>query len=161
MLTCPMCKKTVAGLERRCRTCQTDLSLLVDYVEGLDTGLARAEALTRAGQLSDAVWAYLEVLEVDPDNATARRQVGQVAAAVRQFDHAAPGRRWRRLLQKATRFRRMVHGWESGEGLPGWLFGVAAVIVLAAALGIGYGLGYSHASHQGHAAEAPAPAAPP
>jgi hypothetical protein len=34
------------------------------------------------------------VLEVDPDNALARRQVGQVATAVRQFDRTAPGRRW-------------------------------------------------------------------
>jgi hypothetical protein len=147
MLTCPMCKKTVAGLERRCRTCQTDLSLLVDYVEHLDDGLTRAQALTRAGELGEAVWTYLGVLEVDPDNATARRQVGQVAAAVRQFDRAAAGRRWRRRLQKATRFRRLLHSWESGEGLPGWLLGVAGVIVVAAALALGYGLGYYQGAH--------------
>jgi hypothetical protein len=34
------------------------------------------------------------VLEVDPDNASARKQVSQVATAVRQFDHLTPGRRW-------------------------------------------------------------------
>jgi hypothetical protein len=156
MLTCPMCKKTVAGLDRRCRTCQTDLSLLVDYVEGLDVGLARAEAHTRAGHLGDAVWAYLEVLEVDPDNATARRQVGQVGAAVRQFDRAAPGRRWRRRLQKQTRFRRLVAAWHSGEGPPGWLLGLAGVVLVAAALVLGYFLGYSQGAHH-----APAPEPPP
>ena len=159
MLQCPQCTKPLRELVRRCPTCQADLDLLVDYVSHLQGGLERAENLTRAGELSQAVWAYLEVLEVDPDNATARRQVGQVAAAVRQFDHAAPGRRWRRRLQKATRFRRLVHGWESGQGLPDWLFGAVTVIVLAAALAIGYGLGYSHASHRAHTAEAPAPAA--
>jgi hypothetical protein len=34
------------------------------------------------------------VLDVDPDNATARKQVSQVVTAVRQFDHLTPGRRW-------------------------------------------------------------------
>jgi hypothetical protein len=71
-----------------------DLGLLLDYVGHLDEGLRRADNLTRAGELSQAVHAYLEVLEVDPDNPVARRQVGQVATAVRQFDNSAPGRRW-------------------------------------------------------------------
>src|SRR5438067_2104158 len=105
MLTCPMCKKSVPRLERQCPTCRTDLSLLVDYVEGLQDGLARADALTRAGELGDAVWTYLAVLEIDPDNATARRQVGQVATAVRQFDRSMPGRRWLQRLQRQARFR--------------------------------------------------------
>ena len=83
-----------------------DLSLLVDYVTNLQDGLSRAEALTRAGELGEAVWAYLEVLEVDPDNATARRQVGKVATAVRQFDQTAPGRRW--LQAAATQTRRGI-----------------------------------------------------
>ncbi len=50
--------------------------------------------MTKAGELGRAVWAYLEILEVDPDNAAAKKQVGQVAAAVRQFDVTAPGRAW-------------------------------------------------------------------
>src|SRR6516165_7093535 len=99
MLTCPMCKKTLRQLARQCPTCRSDLSLLVDYVEHLDGGLRQAEALTRAGELGEAVWAYLQVLEVDPDNPEARRQVGEVAAAVRQFDRAAPGRRWLKRLR--------------------------------------------------------------
>jgi len=81
MLTCPMCKKSVQLTTRECPTCRTDLSLLVEYVDHLEEGLAKAEALTRAGELGQAVWAYLSVLEVDPDNAEAKRQVGQVAAA--------------------------------------------------------------------------------
>ena len=111
MLTCPMCKKKLRGLEKECQNCRTDVSLLVHYVEDLRDGLARAEALTRAGELGAAVWAYLAVLEVDPDNTTARRQVGQVATAVRQFDQTAPGRRWRNKLQKQTRFRRWLASW--------------------------------------------------
>src|SRR5438093_595195 len=100
-----MCKKAVRGLVRTCVTCQTDLSLLVDYVAGLETGLQRAERLTRAGELGGAVWSYLEVLEVDPDNATARHQVGQVVAAVRQFDQTAKGRLWKRRVEREAHAR--------------------------------------------------------
>src|SRR6266566_4761933 len=94
MPQCPQCTKPLRELVRRCPTCQADLGLLLDYVSHLSGGLERAENLTRAGELGQAVWAYLEVLEVDPDNAAARRQVTQVATAVRQFDFTAPGRRW-------------------------------------------------------------------
>jgi hypothetical protein len=94
MPQCPQCNKKLVELSRRCPSCMADLDLLVDYVGHLQGGLERAENLTRAGELGQAVWAYLEVLEVDPDNVPARRQVGQVATAVRQFDRSAPGRRW-------------------------------------------------------------------
>jgi hypothetical protein len=94
MPRCPQCNKNLVEITPRCPTCQADLSLLVDYVGNLQGGLERAENLTRAGELAQAVWAYLEVLEVDPDNPAARRQVGQVATAVRQFDMTVPGRRW-------------------------------------------------------------------
>ena len=94
MPRCPQCTKALAELTRECPYCKADLDLLVDYVGQLHSGLERAERLTREGELGQAVWAYLAVLEVDPDNAEARRQVGQVATAVRQFDRSAPGRRW-------------------------------------------------------------------
>jgi hypothetical protein len=94
MPRCPQCNKALVELSRLCPSCKADLDLLVDYVGHLQGGLERADNLTRAGELGQAVWAYLEVLEVDPDNTQARRQVGQVATAVRQFDRAAPGRRW-------------------------------------------------------------------
>ncbi len=35
MLTCPMCKKRLPGVEKQCANCKTDVSLLVDYVENL------------------------------------------------------------------------------------------------------------------------------
>src|SRR5215471_5673212 len=118
MLTCPMCKKKLRGLEKECLNCRTDVSLLVHYVEDLREGLAQAEALTRAGELGEAVWAYLAVLEVDPDNATARRQVGQVATAVRQFDVEGLGRRWGNRVRRKAKRRQWFSG-GSGEG--GWL----------------------------------------
>jgi hypothetical protein len=142
MLTCPMCKKKLRGLEKECPNCRTDVSLLVHYVEDLRDGLARAEELTRAGELGEAVWAYLAVLEVDPDNATARRQVGQVATAVRQFDQTAPGRRWRKKLQKQTRFRRwMAHWGLEGEAVSGLLSGLLLFLLVFGALLIGYFIG--------------------
>ncbi|MHB1422580.1 MAG: tetratricopeptide repeat protein [Gemmataceae bacterium] len=142
MLTCPMCKKKLRGLEKECLNCRTDVSLLVHYVEDLRAGLARADALTRAGELGEAVWAYLAVLEVDPDNATARRQVGQVATAVRQFDQTAPGRRWRKKLQKQTRFRRWMANWNpEGEMTNGLLSSLFWFLLIFGALMIGYFIG--------------------
>src|SRR5580693_6553631 len=94
MPSCPQCNKPLTELTRQCPTCRADLDLLVEYVSGLTGSLYRAEHLTRGGELGPAMWAYLEVLEVDPDNPEAKRQVGQVATAVRQFDRTAPGRRW-------------------------------------------------------------------
>jgi hypothetical protein len=92
MPQCPQCNKPLRELVRRCPSCQADLDLLVDYVSHLRGGLERAQDLTKAGELGQAVWAYLEILEVDPDNAAAKKQVSQVATAVRQFDSAAPSR---------------------------------------------------------------------
>src|SRR5215212_11656884 len=94
MPKCPQCSKTLRDLARRCPSCQADLDLLVDYVSHLQGGLQRAENLTRAGELGEAVWAYLEVLETDPDNPQARKQISQVVTAVRQFATVIPGRRW-------------------------------------------------------------------
>lgn len=142
MLTCPMCKKALAGLDRQCPTCRTDLSLLMDYVEHLDGGLQRAREQARSGELGQAVWSYLSVLEVDPDNQEARRQVSQVAAAVRQFDRAAPGRRWLHRLRRQARFRQWMAAWQQESSLTRWLLGLAVVLLLLAALLAGYLLGY-------------------
>lgn len=115
MIKCPMCRELLPDDARACRKCKTDLALLADYVSHLRDGLAEAEAYTKAGELGDAVWAYLSVLEVEPDNATARRQVGKVATAVRQFDQTAPGRRWMKRIQKEGRWRRWFASREEGE----------------------------------------------
>src|SRR3954469_3968486 len=93
MPKCPQCSKPLRELSRRCPSCQADLDLLVDFVSNLQGGIQRAENLTRAGELGEAVWAYLEVLETEPDNAPARRQVSRVVTAVRQFDMSTPARR--------------------------------------------------------------------
>src|SRR5216683_364254 len=131
MLTCPnpTCGKKLPALERECPRCRTDLSLLCDYVDHLSDGLTRAEALTRAGELGEAVWAYLAVLEVDPDNATARRQVGQVVTAVRQFDDLTPGRRWLRKIRSKARFRSWAHSL-SGEEVTNGLGRLLIVVLL-------------------------------
>jgi len=155
MLTCPLCKKSLPALERRCQTCQTDVSLLVDYVGHLQDGLSRAEMHTRRGELGAAVWAYLEVLDVDPDNATARRQVGQVADAVRQFDRAA-AQPWRRLDRKGTFMRDFTGFLPEGEGR-GWVTAALWTGVALLALVVGYGLGY----HQGSRQETPPDKASP
>lgn len=141
MLTCPMCKKSLADATRHCPRCSTDLTLLVDYVKHQEEGLARAERLTRAGQLGDAVWAYLEVLEVDPENAAARKQVGQVVTAVRQFDRAAPGRRWLEKLRKREQFRRWLEGWSAKRQVKIALVTLIGAALLASAFVAGYYLG--------------------
>jgi len=128
-----MCGKPVHTLEQRCPTCQADLSLITEYVKDLQTGIDLADQHTKAGRLGEAVWTYLEVLEIDPDNAVARKQVGRVATAVRQFDNASPGRRWKRGLTQRSFLARWISGLDE-EGGWGWLFWVF-LIVLAVVLG--------------------------
>ena len=130
MPQCPQCSKKLVDLSPRCPTCQADLGLLLDYVSHMQGGLERAENLTRAGELGQAVWTYLEVLEVDPDNATARHQVGQVATAVRQFDMTAPGRRWAQGLDPFPK-----------NGLATWLKAAVLSLLLVLVFGIGYFMG--------------------
>ena len=86
------------------------------------------------------MWAYLEVLEVDPDNATARRQVGKVVTAVRQFDQTAPGRRWQKKLQRQTAFRRWLANWNSDGDGGGWGT-MVWFILLVCAMVLGYFIG--------------------
>jgi hypothetical protein len=140
MLQCPQCVKPLRELTRRCPSCQADLDLLVDYVSHLQGGLERAENLVRDGKLGPAVWAYLEVLEVDPDNATARNQVSQVVTAVRQFDGTAPGRRW----------LNSIRGVGEGAKYPWWKWalGGAAVLLVAAAFFIGFLAGTTYDSSE-------------
>ncbi len=155
MLICPMCKKMLVERARECPRCRADLSILVDYVGELQEGLARADACTRTGELGEAVWAYLQVLEVDPDNAVARRQVNRVATAVRQFDRVAIGRRWLDRLRRQARFRRWMASWQEEVSAIGWL-GVAAILLLVlAAFFAGYSLG-RHAEQQSGSPEATA-----
>jgi hypothetical protein len=83
-----MCKKALEPRTNPCPRCRTDLRILVDFMSNLDEHLAKADEALKRGELGDAVWAYLNVLETDPDHAVARRQVSKVATAVRQFDEA-------------------------------------------------------------------------
>jgi hypothetical protein len=130
MPSCPQCNKPLAEVTRQCPTCRADLDLLVDYVSGLAGSLHRAEQLTRAGELGPAVWAYLEVLEVDPDNPVARKQVGQIATAVRQFDRTVPGRRWAQGLPPSP----------DEEAVPwiAWLKRLVFVALVLAAFAVGF-----------------------
>jgi hypothetical protein len=107
--------------------------LLVEYVNTLQTGLERADKLTRAGELGQAVWAYLSVLEVDPDNAVARRQVGDVAIAVRHFGGSAPGRRG------LTRFWN-GQGEDMGAKFANWMWVALVALLMVIAFGLGYTL---------------------
>jgi hypothetical protein len=141
MLTCPMCRKALPRLEKECPSCRSDLSLLIHYTDHLGDGLERAEEKTRAGKLGEAVWEYLQVLEVDPDNPVARQQVGMVVTAVRQFDREAPGRRWLAKSRRRERLRRWLDStFRDGESLR-WLTVVllAALIVICLLAGIWLG----------------------
>lgn len=134
MPKCPQCNKPFDEVPRQCPMCKADLDLLVEYVSGLRNGLTRAEQLTRSGRLAEAVWAYLAVLEVDPDNAVAQRQVGQVVSAVRQFDCTSPMRRHvarerGAQLEEENRSRRI------------WLWAVLTVLLVLTAFAIGYAIG--------------------
>jgi hypothetical protein len=142
MLTCPMCKKTLPESTQQCPRCSTDLSLLTDYVEHLHDGVARADDLTRQGQLGEAVWAYLEVLEVDPDNAVARRQVGRVATVVREFDRAAPGRRWLKRLGQEARFRHWLYTRLGLRLSSAWIFWLVILVGLILFFGLGFFFGF-------------------
>ena len=127
MPNCPQCTKPLREITRRCPSCQADLDLLVDYVSHLQGGLERADNLVKAGELGQAIWAYLEVLEVDPDNPTARKQIATVVTAVRQFDTIMPGRRWANNLPPLPKTPR-----------PWWHCAIfAAGILLACAIGFG------------------------
>jgi hypothetical protein len=160
MLTCPMCKKKLRGLEKECLNCKADVSLLVDYVGNLQDGLRRAEERTRAGKLGEAVWAYLEVLEVDPDNTTARKQVGSVVTAVRQFDETAPGRRFLTKLHKKKRFRRwMANMSESGEAA-GWLSTALVFVMVLGALLVGYMIGMQSIQPSSNPGDSPPSSSP-
>ena len=136
MPQCPQCSKPLRELVRRCPTCQADLDLLVDYVSHLNGGLERAENLTRAGDLGQAFWAYLEVLEVDPDNAPAKKQVGQVVTAVRQFDYVNEGRRW---LSQVRHGPPKKSPWSI---LPAWAWATIAVGCVVIAFSLGYFAGF-------------------
>ena len=152
MLKCPMCRALMTEQARTCPKCQADVSLLADYVSHLQTGLTLAEARTKEGELGEAVWAYLAVLEVDPDNTTAKRQVGKVATAVRQFDNTAPGRRWLRAMQKQSRFRRWLAEWGEGDGAGIWVLLFYFLIffgTVIAAYSLGYQSGKQAAETQG------------
>jgi hypothetical protein len=133
MIACPnpSCRKPLPALARTCSYCQADLSLLVEYVDELQAAVDRAQTLTRAGKLAEAIWAYLEVLDVDPYNPPARRQVSQVAAAVRNFDRTAATRRFRDPeLESRSR------------GLPNsWLAWLAFLLIGVLAFFAGYQLG--------------------
>ena len=153
MLFCPMCKKELAEWSSACPRCRADLSILVDYVGHLQDGLTRADEWARQGELGKAVWAYLEVLEVDPDNAQARRQVSKVATAVRQFDRAAIGRRWLQRLQRQALFRRWLASWE--ESLLSWRW--AQLLVAALLLGLSLLFGYELGRHSAGPAQSTEP----
>jgi hypothetical protein len=119
-----MCRKDLPRAANPCPRCRGDLTLLVDYMSNLDEHLGKAEAAMKAGELGDAVWAYLNVLETDPEHAVARRHVSKVATAVRQFD-------------EAKRTRQTTLRW-SGAGLA-----VATLFVLGLVFYLGYYYGSS------------------
>lgn len=138
MIKCPMCTALCEETAKECRKCKADLKLLTEYVLDLKDGLSKADALTRNGDLGEAVWAYLTVLEVDPDNATARRQVGKVVTAVRQFDRTAPARRWLNDMRQESFWQRLFGGGDDPEGNGGWAWAFLMLALLFLSVGVAY-----------------------
>jgi hypothetical protein len=132
-----MCKKALEPPATPCPRCRTDLTLLVDFMGNLDEHLVKADAALKAGELGDAVWAYLNVLETDPEHPVAKKQVMKVATAVRQFDEA-----------KRTGLRNIF--------LLGAGFALAAILLAGSVFYGGYMLGEWRATPK-----LPAPETPP
>lgn len=151
MPQCPMCNKTLRELTRKCPTCQADLDLLVDYSSFLSGGLQRAENLTRAGELAQAIVAYLEVLEIDPDNPAARRQIGRMVTAVRQFDQASPVHQ---MNNPSPNGKPQKTPWDP-QFLRTLIFG--GMITFVFVLGLLLGFALAGGTGQGGANEGPAP----
>jgi hypothetical protein len=103
MPVCPQCNREFAELSKECPSCKADLTLLLDHTKRLGLGLEKAEEWTKSGELGRATWAYLAVLEVDPDNPKARRQISRIATAIRQFDRTAPKQRWSLTMEGGPR----------------------------------------------------------
>lgn len=143
-MNCPLCKRQVPAGARECPQCRADLTLLVDLVDHVGKGLVRAEQLTREGRLGEAVWLYMEVLEADPDNRTARKQVGQVVTAVREFDRVSPARAWKRRLARQGQSRKMAARIRQALQIDGRM--VLVSLALLTALILGYCLGSRHAA---------------
>jgi len=127
MLTCPMCKKELPSGTTPCTRCRADLTMLVDYMSNLDEHLNKADAALKSGELGEAVWAYLNVLETDPEHPIAQRQVREVATAVRQFDEA-----------KRTGLRTMF--------ILGISVTVLVLVLLAGMFGTGFWIGKKYTS---------------
>jgi hypothetical protein len=87
-----MCKTELPAPTPRCPRCQTDLSLLADFVTDLKTLLDKADAHRRGGEIALAVQAYLNVLEVDPSNSVARDTVGPALIAARTIERMSQPR---------------------------------------------------------------------
>jgi hypothetical protein len=96
-------------------------------MDNLDEHLSKAEAAMKAGELGDAVWAYMNILETDPEHPVAVKQVRQVATAVRQFDEA------RRTGQRTMLF--------IGIGAA-----LAVVLLLVVMFGAGFWIGKKYSS---------------
>lgn len=146
-MQCPMCKKKLMGNEQECPYCRCDVSLLSDYVNNLQEGLREAEEFTRKGELGEAIWSYLSVLELDPDNPTARQQIGRVVTAVRQFDLMSPASR----LARRLRFRHYMglmgevgdeQRWIPLRWMPYVWWGLAALLLAGLTGMVGFVLGY-------------------
>ncbi len=137
---CPVCKSGMVAAARECPACRADLSLLADCQTQVDAQLIRAATLTRAGELGEAVSAYLLVLAADPQNAIACRHVGLVAAAVRQFDQEV-----RRGYGTGGARDEVVPGSKgptpasrTSSAWPGWLVGAGLVLAFVSGWVLGH-----------------------
>ena len=131
MPACPQCNREYNVLAKECPSCKADLTLLVDHTKQLELGLEKADEWTRTGELGRATWAYLAVLEVDPNNPKARKQISRIATAVRQFDTSTSKQRWA-FLGKPT-----------GNSVLTWILLILLILLVPGAWGMGWYLGWT------------------
>ena len=140
MLTCPMCKKKLRGVERNVRVAGPTCPCCTTTSRNYAMVWCRRKPTPGPGnwaRRSGPTWPSSRSIPTTPRPAV---RWAPVVTAVRQFDRA-PGRRFAKRLQKQTRFRRLMANLDDEGDLSGWFSGLFWFILVVCALVFGFILG--------------------